>query len=84
MTNYSYGWGDSPEQRSFEGSGEDWPGEPQHGDSGTCGVCGGEIEFIEETKTSKPGADGVEILNAWWAHRAHPQDNHDATLGGPA
>ena len=66
---------------SFEGAGEDWPGEPQHGDHGTCAKCGQEIEFFQEAKWN-----GVEdeVLSSWWSHLKHPEDNHDAEHGGPA
>jgi hypothetical protein len=36
---------------------------------GICVVCGDDIEYLD------PTGDG---LAAWWAHRHHPVDGHDA------
>jgi hypothetical protein len=66
------------EAQGFEGSVDEVAGQPSHGDSGTCSVCGGVIEFYEET------AGNGDVLNSWWSHVGHPRDEHDAQLGGPA
>lgn len=71
-----------PGPEAFEGAADEVAGEPQHGDSGTCAVCGGEIEFYRDSVYTVGGEE--ETLTTWWAHRVHPADGHDAVLGGPA
>lgn len=66
----------------FEGAAGEVAGEPQHGDSGTCAMCGGEIEFYRDSVWVV--GSGEETLTTWWAHAVHPADGHDAVLGGPA
>lgn len=46
--------------------------EPADGAHGTCAVCGGGIRY----QACPTGG--------WWIHDTHPDDDHDARLGGPA
>jgi hypothetical protein len=55
--------------------------DPRHGDRGTCADCSGEIKYIEYTAWN--GFE-YDILDAWWAHRQHPADGHDARPRGAA
>lgn len=50
--------------------------EPRHGDAAICKHCGERIEYIEYTANA--GWGHYEVLDAWWSHAKHPQDNHDA------
>lgn len=48
---------------------------PQHGDHGTCAVCGTRIHYSANWHDA----------GGWWSHAAErPADGHDAVLGGPA
>lgn len=44
----------------------------KHGDTSVCLKCKQPIEYIKEE------ASNGDVLNAWWAHLTHPEDNHDA------
>lgn len=50
---------------------------PQHGDRGTCSRCFGVIEYVEYALQTSHHED-AEVLDAWWAHHNHPDDDHDA------
>jgi hypothetical protein len=71
------GYGHGPDE--YEGDAA--PPTPVHGTRGTCGICGGDIEYVEATAWN--GYE-VDVLDAWWAHRQHPADGHDAEIEGPA
>jgi hypothetical protein len=47
------------------------------GDLGTCTACGKSIYYEVEYA-------GDTAVNGWWIHFRHPEDGHDAQLGGPA
>lgn len=51
--------------------------EPKHGDLALCRKCGGIIVFYEHSVGN--GIGELEVLDAWWAHRTHPADGHEAT-----
>lgn len=52
--------------------------EPRHNDHGICVTCGGGMSFIECQQST--GLGTYEVLDAWWAHDAHPDNGHDAKL----
>jgi hypothetical protein len=46
-----------------------------HGDRATCARCGVGIEYVEYDCWN--GTEKV-VLDAWWAHDVHPDDEHEA------
>lgn len=51
---------------------------PEHGDVATCKHCGGEVSYYVYSDSIM---DGEYIVHdAWWAHRNHPADHHDAEV----
>lgn len=51
--------------------------EPHHGDSAKCAICKQTIEFYQYAVHN--GFE-YDILDEWWSHTVHPDDNHDAVF----
>lgn len=51
---------------------------PNHGDKGTCSECERSAYYLVHSQSN--GAGGYEVLDAWWAHEAHPLDDHEAVV----
>ena len=43
-----------------------------------CKVCGGLVIFNQETAWNGTNHD---VVNSWWSHLGHPNDNHNAVPG---
>jgi hypothetical protein len=50
---------------------------PQMNDKATCKHCSGEITWIEYYVTNSLSEEGYDVLDEWWAHTNHPDDDHD-------
>jgi hypothetical protein len=47
---------------------------PEMGDLATCKHCSNEIEYVEYYQWN--GFEH-EVLDYWWSHTNHPDNNHD-------